>query len=470
MTHLKNLKIYVMSLVMALILVFGLTVETQAQDQIDPVIGAMVDAAMKNLSQQLGSVQNRDITPWHVTAITYPDSSLGCPAPGQSYTKGSFTAYDIRITAPNPSNTNFLLDYHYRATLDASRLFQCTQSGPGPNIPVVIPPTPVTSPTPVEITPTETASPQPTIAASPVPAASVLNLKAGSQARFASWHNNRLYVSNAGDGTLSVFDLTGKQVDTIQVGGAPNGMDWAGDLLWVADFGTDAKPGDSVNVVDPSVTGGKIVNTFKVGAQPINVAYDSIKQQMWIALYGAKSLVALGAKGQVVRLIGTDYAPRTIGVVNGVIWAALGGTLAYPGNFVMEINGFVHHEWQVDRGPNDLTWDDVNKLLYVADMDDNTIMALDTNGIVQAKFYAGQKPVGIAMHGKYLWVALAGENAIVAFDTNHKPVYRLQLDSSLGTLVSLSCGEPTHIWAVMSGNAQSTVAQIDLSQVPGALS
>lgn len=119
----------------------GLLTPVHAQDgTLDPVVIAVVDASMKDLSQKLGKLQTRDITPWHIDATGFPDSSLGCPAPGNTYDKKPVQAFQIRITAPDQSNPAKKFDYQYRATLDGSQLFECTPQGPGPNIAVVLPP------------------------------------------------------------------------------------------------------------------------------------------------------------------------------------------------------------------------------------------------------------------------------------------------------------------------------------------
>lgn len=106
---------------------------------LDPVVSAIVDAATRALSQKLGQPQNRDITSWFVQGDQFADTSLACPAPGKTYEKKVIAGFRIHLTAPSQADPTKNVDYQYRAASDGTLLFECTPSGPGPNMTVILP-------------------------------------------------------------------------------------------------------------------------------------------------------------------------------------------------------------------------------------------------------------------------------------------------------------------------------------------
>lgn len=81
---------------------------------------AIVDAVFSDLSQKLGATLTRtNVDTWAWEQIDFPDSSLGCPQPGQSYTQAVTRGYKVLVTANG-------IAYDYRATQDGRVIFQCT--------------------------------------------------------------------------------------------------------------------------------------------------------------------------------------------------------------------------------------------------------------------------------------------------------------------------------------------------------
>lgn len=95
------------------------------QAQNDPV--ERIDAAMRHLGEYLGG---RTITRqshfWQWRQNVYPDASLGCPVPGQTYSPEQIRAYSITITVDD-------VDYNYRTTSDGSVLILCINGQPHPS-------------------------------------------------------------------------------------------------------------------------------------------------------------------------------------------------------------------------------------------------------------------------------------------------------------------------------------------------
>lgn len=81
---------------------------------------AIIDAVFNDLSQRLGrSLTRKNVDTWDWTEDVYPDTSLGCPQPGQTYVKGSTRGYRITITYRG-------VVYDYRVVKDTGAFFRCS--------------------------------------------------------------------------------------------------------------------------------------------------------------------------------------------------------------------------------------------------------------------------------------------------------------------------------------------------------
>lgn len=111
---------YLKAGLIVLILVTLLVSPVQAQDVL-----ARIDQAMEHLSQQLGLSYTitRSTDYWQWVEEAYPDSGLGCPAPGFTYAPTPNRGYRITITHEG-------VDYEYRASLDGSILVRCDSGFP----------------------------------------------------------------------------------------------------------------------------------------------------------------------------------------------------------------------------------------------------------------------------------------------------------------------------------------------------
>ncbi len=81
---------------------------------------ALIDSIFNDLSQKLGrTITRRNADNWDWTEDVYPDTSIGCPKPGQTYTKGSIRGYKITITVNG-------VVYDYRAVKGSNAFFRCS--------------------------------------------------------------------------------------------------------------------------------------------------------------------------------------------------------------------------------------------------------------------------------------------------------------------------------------------------------
>lgn len=319
---------------------------------------------------------------------------------------------------------------------------------------------PKATPTPADEQPTPEEQPTetPEAVTSDEP---VQSFQVGQSPVYSLWTGSNLFVSNSGDGTLSMLDAEGNSVKTIKAGVYPFAMAWDGSRLWVGDIGSSDQPADTVNVFDKT---GKKVGTYKVGKQPFSLSYDKENQRMWIALFGENKIVAVDAKGQIQTTIDTDTNPNTVLWTGDKLWATLSGTTDSPNNQVIAIDGDgnIIDTFTVGKSPADLAWNDTDAVLYVANFDDNTISVLDADGNSVGTFKPGKQPGALAWDGTHLWVSLYGDKAVVALSNKGKVLKKFPLDTNPN---GITYDGSKYIWVANQGPSDApgnTVTRIDV--------
>ncbi len=314
------------------------------------------------------------------------------------------------------------------------------------------------TPTPTEEQPTAEA----TEAAS---GDTVQTFEVGTSPVFSVWNGTNLFVSNMGDGTVTMLDGDGNKVNSIKVGGVPFAMAWDGKRLWVADLGTSDKPGTSVNLFDGK---GKKVGTFKVGSQPFSLSYDKDNSRMWIALYGDNTIVAVDQKGKILLSVDTATNPNTVLWTGDTLWATLAGNPDQVGNTVIAVDpdGNITGTYKVGKNPADLAWNSDDEILYVANYDDGNVMALNTDGKVVGTYKVGKGPGALAWDGTHLWVSVSGEGNIVALSNKGKVLAKVPVSPAPNGVTY----DGTNIWAANQGSSDqpgNTITRIDVAGALG---
>lgn len=268
---------------------------------------------------------------------------------------------------------------------------------------------------------------------------------------------------------MSILDDSGNVTGTIQTGGSPFAMSWDGARLWVGDFGTTSKPGNTVTLYNPT---GKKMNTYKVGTQPFSLSYDPDDNETWIALYGDDKVVAVDPHGKIVKTVDVSsdgHNPNTVLWASGQLWVTLAGSDTAPGDTVISIraDGTITGPFTAGKSPADLAWDDTDQFLFVANFLDNTVTALDASGSVVGTYQVGTGPAALAWDGTHLWVTLGSDNAVVAMDATGNIVTKISLDNSPN---GITYDGQSYVWVVLQGtNTQpgNTIVQIDILAAGG---
>ena len=99
------------------------SVEITVPSDQDPVLNPLIDAAVADLAQRL-SIAPTDITVTSAKLVQWPDGSMGCPQPGQSYTQAVTDGAQIILTA---NGTPY--DYHSGGSVQP---FLCEQPAQAP--------------------------------------------------------------------------------------------------------------------------------------------------------------------------------------------------------------------------------------------------------------------------------------------------------------------------------------------------
>jgi YVTN family beta-propeller protein len=313
-----------------------------------------------------------------------------------------------------------------------------------------------------------TPTPEPTIepTAADTSAAGTHTFTVGTEPSYSVWSGNNLYVANQGDGTVSILDGEGTLTGTIKTGGAPFAMSWDGARLWVADFGTDQKPGNSVTLFDST---GKKLNTYKVGKQPISLSYDSDDLLTWIALYGDDKIVAVDAHGKIVHTVDVSdsgHNPNTVLWTSTQLWVTLQGTDQAPDNKVLNIDatGAILNTITVGQLPADLAWDDADQIVFVANNADGTITAINAaDGSIISTYKVGTSPSALAWDGTHLWATLATENTVAVLDKSGNIITKVPLDDIPN---GITYDGLSSVWVALPGSVDhpgSTIVQIDIN-------
>jgi YVTN family beta-propeller protein len=258
-------------------------------------------------------------------------------------------------------------------------------------------------------------------------------------------------------------------VNTIPVGGEPEGVSSDGTHVWVANLGSD-----SVSEIDAST--GTVVNTIPVGVEPIGVSSDGT--HVWVTNYfSAENTVSEidASTGTVIRTIslGTgleEVYPGGVSSDGTHVWV----TPFSGASHVSEIDastGTVVNRIPIgneSEGSAAVSSDGTH--VWVANREDGeddtdgTVSEIDAStGTVVTTIPVGNDPDGVSSDGTHVWVT--GYNS----DDDGTVT---EIDASTGTVVqtipvgSISpyafggavSSDGTHVWVANSGD--DTVSEI----------
>ncbi len=181
------------------------------------------------------------------------------------------------------------------------------------------------------------------------------------------------YITNQGDNTVSVIDI--KQnivIDTIKVGKAPVGVAVSAKLNRV--FISNVESND-ISVIDPE--SNQVIENIALPGSPVGLALAPDNNTLYVADWFSDRIIAINI---------ADYSQR--------------------------------REVIVAKAPAGLVVSADSKTLYVAARDSNEVVAIDTESLTIAKRIAvGTHPFGLSINKDMLYVVNVYDNTVSAINT-----------------------------------------------------
>lgn len=226
------------------------------------------------------------------------------------------------------------------------------------------------------------------------------------------------YISNSGDNTVSVIDMSANSVTkTVSVGKKPYGVAVhpEGTYAYVANFGSH-----SVSVINTAKY--TVAGTISVGTNPYGIAVNPAATFAYV----------------------TNYSDNTVSVID------------------LSLNS-VTATINVGANPIGVAVNPTGSYVYIANNSGNTVSVINasTNAIA-ATINVGTNPIGIAVNpsGEYVYVANAGGNSVSVIDAANNTVTA----TITGTVISNPWGvavNPAGTYGYVSSFGSSKVSVFD---------
>jgi peptide/nickel transport system substrate-binding protein len=219
------------------------------------------------------------------------------------------------------------------------------------------------------------------------------SIRVGSAPAGVAVDEDAVWVSNAGDGTVSRVDPDSNEAsDTIRVGTSPAAIAVGDGALWVAD-----SIAASLLRVDPIA---RVVEPIELDGQPTGVAFTP--EGVWVSM--APDLIARvdPSTRQVTFTTSVGSGPAGVAVAFGSVWVA--NQLDDTVTRLEPSSGRQEAVIPVGSGPVALAA--AGDLLWVANEFGGTVEAIDPTGnTIERRAEVGGAAVSLAVDGEDLWLA-----------------------------------------------------------------
>ncbi|MDE1844113.1 MAG: HYR domain-containing protein [Thaumarchaeota archaeon] len=205
--------------------------------------------------------------------------------------------------------------------------------------------------------------------------------------------DNKVYVTNSGDGSISVINPS-TNIATTPINGlnSPTGIvfDSTNNMIYVANTGSG-----SVSVIDPhtdTISGTGI----HVGGVPYGLAFDKTHNRIYVADSGGVAVIDASTNNIVANIsVGTNPQNLVFDSTNGCIYVANSDS-----NSVSVINtstnAKIGSDIPVGNTPLGITFNSGQNTIYVANSHDTTVSIIDGNtNTVTSTFTGLQDPFGV---------------------------------------------------------------------------
>ena len=248
---------------------------------------------------------------------------------------------------------------------------------------------------------------------------SAMTIAVGSnpQALVVNPVTNKVYVANShADGTVTVIDGDIRQMTTLAVGNSPSALavNPLTNRVYVASQGATG----TVAVIDGA--SDTVIATLSVGGSPSDVAVDSSANRIYVANRASDSVTVVnGADNSTAKIsTGAGSSPVAVGVnsVTHKVYVACQGTGRVA---VIDESTRLTSLVAVGAGVTTLALDSAGNRVYAVAGEQNQVTVIDgTTDTVVASVAVGAHPLAVAFNSAtgQIYTANAGDNTVTAID------------------------------------------------------
>lgn len=273
------------------------------------------------------------------------------------------------------------------------------------------------------------------------------------------------YVTNTGDGTVSVINEANTIISTISVGRGtfPTGVAFSpeGRMSYVINYGSN-----SVSVIDTStdmVTGAPIL----VGEAPFGVAFNPKGNQAYVTNSLDNDVSVINPSNNTVSTtIGAGDSPKGVAFSCSGEKAYIANSISNTVSIVKTKDNLVCSTINVGITPRTVAFNPHKNEAYVANQDDDNVSVINTKyNTVRSTIGVGDGPIGVAfsLDGKRAYITNNDSNSpstVSVINTRNKTISStINVGSSpFGVAVS-----PDGREAFVTNEGDNTVSVIDTS-------
>jgi PQQ-dependent catabolism-associated beta-propeller protein len=234
-----------------------------------------------------------------------------------------------------------------------------------------------------------------------------------------------LFVSNEGDGSVSIIDAAAAEVvETLPVGMGPRGIQAAPGggafLVALSDLRRlDASDADAIVEVDP--LGSGIARTFRAGSDPEQFAISPDGQRIYAANEDAGTATVIDrSDGSVLATLQVGIEPEGVAVTPDGLWVYVAAETSNTVSVIDTAGDSIVSSFLVDVRPRGIAFTSDSRRAYITNEVSGTLSVVDveTHSVARSiELPFGAKPVGVAVSSDgRVYVACGGLAAVLILD------------------------------------------------------